>query len=61
MAVLFCVITLVPYEEKLSIKGSNCEAEHTTLVQILLGFLQVKVTLTSQSLAFTTLRKPEII
>lgn len=61
MTVLFCVITLVPHEEKLSIKGSDCDAEHTTLVQILLSFLQIKVTLINQSLSFMSLCKPEII
>lgn len=44
MTVLFSVITLALHEEKLSIMGSNCDAEHTTLVQILLSVLQVNVT-----------------
>lgn len=45
MTVLFSVITLALQEEKLSIMGSNCDVKHTTLVQILLSVLQVKVTL----------------
>lgn len=61
MTVLFCEMTLVPHEEKLAIKGSNCDAEHITLVQLLLGFLQVKVTLISQSLFFMALCKLETI
>lgn len=36
MIMLFCVITLVSHEEELSIKDSNCDAKHTTLIQILL-------------------------
>lgn len=36
MAQLFCVITLVSHEEDLSLKDSNCDAEHTTVIQILL-------------------------
>lgn len=53
MTTLFCVITLVPHEEKHSIKGSGCDAESTlvTLVNILLGFLQVKAMLVSQSIS----------
>lgn len=53
MTALFCVITLVPREEKHSIKGPSCDAEHTlvTLVNILLGFLQVKAILISQSIS----------
>lgn len=60
MTLLFCVITLVPHEEKLPIKGSDCDAEHTTLVQTL-GFLQVRVTLIRQSLSFMSVCKLEII
>lgn len=61
MTMLFCVITLVSHKEELSIKDSNCDVEHTTLLQILLSILQFKVTEINQNLSFMTLCKSEII
>lgn len=61
MTMLFCVITLVSHEEELSMKDSNCDTEHTALLQILLSLLQFKVTQINQNLSFMTLCKAEII